>query len=128
MTKFTSLWALLALLAAASPIETSALAKDASRPAARSPPDRVFQKIKKEFQQRVHNKKPAERIAALKLLLDFPTGDAADLVYVTLLDDKSHEVRDAAIEFLAAWRERNDVAAKLLQRMTNATRKDGMDI
>jgi hypothetical protein len=104
-------------------------AKDGARPGpAKSPPDRVFQKIKKEFQQRVHNKKPAERIAALKLLLDFPTGDAADLVYVTLLDDKSHEVRDAAIEFLAAWRERNDVAAKLLQRMTNATRKDGMDI
>src|SRR5579864_2432476 len=128
MTRNTSLWAVLALLAAASPIETSALAKDAGRPTAKAPPDRAFQKAKKEYQQRAHGKKPAERVAALKLLEDFPTGDAADLVYVTLLDDKSDDVRRAAVAFLAAMRDREDAVAKLLQRMTNTTRKDGMDL
>jgi hypothetical protein len=90
--------------------------------------DKAFLKLKKEYQQKIHNKKPTERIAALKLLSDFPTADSADLVYVTLLDDKADEVRQAAIKLLAFWRGREDVAAKLLQRMTTTTRKDGMDI
>ncbi len=104
-------------------------AKEPARPAAaKAPPDKAFQKAKRDYQQRAHSKKPAERVAALKLLEDFATGDAAELVYVTLLDDKSDEVRHAAIAILAAWRDRDDVTAKLLQRMATATRKDGMDI
>jgi len=129
MTRITTLWAVLGVLAATSLIETNgALAKDAVRPAAKTPPDRAFQKAKKEFQLRSHGKKPAERVAALKILEDFPTGDAADLVYVTLLDDRSSDVRQAAVAFLAALRDREDVVARLLQRMTNTTRKGGMDI
>jgi hypothetical protein len=96
--------------------------------AAKTAGDKAFQKVKREFQQKIRNKKPAERIAALKLLEEFPTGDAADLVYVSLLDDHAAEVRDAAIEFLKGWRDREDVAARLIQRMTAATRKDPMDI
>ena len=110
-------------------------AKDADRPtaaktgtAAKSGNDRAFKAAKKEYQQRIHNKKPSERIAALKLLAEFPTGESADLVYVTLLDDKSDDVRSAAINFLAALRDRTEVTEKLLQRMTASSRKGGMDI
>lgn len=103
-------------------------AKDASRTAARAAPDKAFLKAKKEFQHQAHNKKPAERRAALKLLDEFPTADAADLIYVTLLDDPDREVRDAAIAFLAGLRDRGDVADRLLKRMSNAARKDGMDL
>src|SRR5436190_16834797 len=106
-----------------------AQAKDGSRStAAKSGTDKAFLAAKKEFQKRIHNKKSDERIAALKLLADFPTGEAADLVYVSLLDDRAVEVRDAAVDYLAAWRDRSDVNEKLLQRMTNSSRKDGMDI
>lgn len=90
--------------------------------------DRAFQKAKKEFQTRTHQKIPADRIAALKLLDDFPTPDAADLVYVTLLDDKSAEVREAAVEFIGALREKREVTDKVLARMKSSSRKDGMDI
>jgi hypothetical protein len=104
-------------------------AKEPARPSAtKTPPDKAFQKAKREYQQRAHGKKPAERVAALKLLEDFATGDAAELVYVTLLDDKSDEVRQAAIACLAAWRDLDEVTGKLLQRMASSTRKDGMDI
>src|SRR6516225_447684 len=65
--------------------------------AAKTAGDKAFQKVKREFQQKIRNKKPAERIAALRLLDDYPTGDAADLIYVTLLDDHAEEVREAAI-------------------------------
>ncbi len=104
-------------------------AKDPAKPAAAKPAnDKVFQKVKKDYQQRIRNKRPTERIAALKLLSDFPSGESADLVYVTLLDDKEEEVRDAAVAFLKAWRDREDVAARLLKRMTAETRKEPMDI
>src|SRR5262249_30218091 len=89
--------------------------------------DKAFQKVKRDFQQKIR-KKPAERIAALKPLEDFPNGDAADLVYVTLLDDKSDDVRTAAVDFLMRWRDREGVAARILQRMTSNTRKDPMDL
>jgi hypothetical protein len=126
MRNLTRLSALLAIAAALSLPLTTARAKD--KPAARSANDRTFQKLKKDYQQKIHNKKPTERIAALKLLSDFPSGDSADLVYVTLLDDKADEVRQAAIKLLASWRGHEDVAARLLQRMTTTTRNDGMDI
>ncbi len=104
------------------------LAKEPARPVAKSNSDKAFKLAKKDFQQRVHNKKPADRAAALKLLSDFPTGESAELVYVTLLDDRAEEVRGAAIEFLAALRDRREVTDKLLQRMISSTRKDGMDV
>jgi hypothetical protein len=108
---------------------SGAAAKEPAKPAAgKAASDKAFQKVKREFQQKIRNKKPAERIAALKLLDEFPTGDAADLVYVTLLDDKSDEVRTAAVELLKAWRDREGVAARILQRMTTNTRKDPMDL
>ncbi|HLJ11174.1 MAG TPA: VWA domain-containing protein, partial [Planctomycetaceae bacterium] len=69
-----------------------------------------------------------ERVNALKLLENFPTADAADLVYVTLLDDRADEVRHAAVGFLTSLRDRNDVTDKVLQRLTSSTRKDKMDI
>ena len=107
----------------------NARAKDASRAsAARTGSDKAFLAAKKEYQRRIHNKKATERKAALALLADFPTGEAADLVYVSLLDDKTVEVRDAAVDFLAALRDRSEVTERLLQRMTNSSRKDGMDI
>ncbi len=102
--------------------------EDGDRAEVKAGTDKAFKAAKKDYQQRIHNKNPSDRIAALKLLADFPTGEAADLVYVTLLNDKAGEVRDAAIDFLAALRDRNDVTEKLLSRMTNTTRKDGMDI
>jgi hypothetical protein len=105
-----------------------ARAKEPARSATSSSSDKAFRLAKKDFQQRVHNKKPAERAASLKLLSDFPTGESAELVYVTLLDDRAEEVRAAAIEFLAALRDRSEVTDKLLLRMTSATRKDGMDV
>src|SRR5262245_27855799 len=81
----------------------------APKSAAKAPLDKAFQKAKKEYQLKARQKKPADRIAALKLLEDFPTGDAADLVYVTLLDDKTDDVRRAAVEFIAALRDDSDV-------------------
>ena len=119
---------LLALLMAALVPSSRVDAKEPAKPAGKVPVDKAFQKVKREFQQKVHHKKPAERIAALKLLEDYPTGDAADLVYVSLLDDHDEVVREAAIDFLKGWRDREDVAARLLARMTAATRKDPMDI
>ena len=84
-----------------------AQAKDGSRSAAaktgtaaKAGTDKAFKAAKKEYQQRIHNKKASERKAALKLLADFPTGEAADLVYVTLLDDTAADVRDAAVDQL----------------------------
>lgn len=106
--------------------KTGTMQKSATAP--KSGSDRAFLAAKKDFQKRIHNKKAHERIAALKLLADFPTADAADLVYVSLLDDREVEVRDAAVDFLAALRDRSDVTDKLLSRMTNTTRKDGMDL
>ena len=95
---------------------------------AKAPPDRAFAKVKKDFQQKIHAKKPADRIAALKLLEDSPSGEAAELLYVTLLDDKAGEVRQAAVALLAAWRDKSEVTDKLLARMNTASRKSGMDI
>ncbi|MGE5195013.1 MAG: VWA domain-containing protein [Deltaproteobacteria bacterium] len=37
-------------------------------------------------------------------------------------------MREAAVEFLRGWRDREEVAARLLARMTAATRKEPMDI
>jgi hypothetical protein len=120
---------LIGSLAVSFVICASATAKEPARtPAVKAQPDKAFQKAKREYQQRARGKKPAERIAALKLLEEFPTGEAAELVYVTLLDDKTDEVRRAAIAFLAAWRDRDEVTGKLLQRMSASTQKDGMDI
>jgi hypothetical protein len=103
-------------------------AKDATPPdAGKGAPEKAFHKVKNEYQQHAHNRKPAERIAALKLLEDFPSAEAADLIYITLLGDHSDEVRQAAVSLLASWRDRGDVSAQLLQHMTASTRKDGMD-
>ena len=98
------------------------------KPAAKGAPDRAFAKVKKEFQLKIKTKKPTDRIAALRLLEDSPSGDAAELLYVTLLDDKASEVRQAAVALLAAWRDKNDVTDKLLTRMNTASRKSGMDV
>lgn len=100
----------------------------ARQPTAKAATDKAFRAAKKEYQARIHNKKPAERVAALKLLSDFQTGESADLIYVTLLDDRADEVRQAAIDLLASWRDQTEVTDRLLQRMTTATRKEGMDI
>jgi hypothetical protein len=100
----------------------------ARQPTSKAVTDKAFRAAKKEFQARIHNKKPAERIAALKLLSEFPTGESADLIYVTLLDDRTDEVRQVVIDLLASWRDQSDVTDRLLQRMTTTTRKDGMDI
>jgi hypothetical protein len=105
-----------------------AYAKDPARPAAKAGSDKSFKAVKKEFQQKVHSKRPADRAAALKLLADFPTGESADLVYTTLLGDQTEEVRGAAIEFLGKLRDRSEVTDKLVPRMTTASRKDGMDV
>jgi len=129
MPNFKTLLIISAVLAAAGLATSEIGAKDGSRPAtAKAPPDPAFAKVKKDFQQKIHAKKPADRIAALKLLEDFPTGDAAELLYVTLLDDKSSDVRQAAVALLAAWRDRSEVTDKLLARMNSASRKSGMDI
>ena len=113
---------------AGQPWKPAAKEPHAKAPAAKAAPDRGFAKVKKEFQQKIHTKKPADRIAALKLLEDFPTGDAAELLYVTLLDDKASEVRQAAIALLVSWRDNSDVTDKLLFRMNSASRKSGLDI
>jgi uncharacterized protein YegL len=129
LSRFHTLSILIVVLAANALPGFGADGKKADKSSApRSASDKAFQKVKREFHQKIRNKKPAERIAALRLLQDFPTGDAADLVYVTLLDDKSDEVRTAAVEFLKGWRDREEVAARILQRMTNNTRKDPMDL
>ncbi|MBI3865137.1 MAG: VWA domain-containing protein [Planctomycetia bacterium] len=120
----TALWTLLGTIGTATP----ALSKEPARPAAKAPTDKAFKLAKKDFQQKVHAKKSADRAAALRLLADFPIPDSADLVYVTLLDDRAEEVRRPAIEFLYSLRDRSDVTDKLLQRMTATTRKDGMDV
>lgn len=92
------------------------------------PPDKAFQKAKKDYQLKARSKKPADRIAALKLLADFPNGEAAEVVYVTLLDDKIDEVREAAVKSLTAICDSSEVTESLLKRMTNSTLKGGMDI
>src|SRR5262245_30820985 len=102
--------------------------KDTRAPAAKSGTDRGFAKVKKEFQQRIRNKNSSERAGALKLLEDRPTPDAADLVCVTLLDDRDAAVRQAAVEFLAELRDKPEVADKLLRRLTTHTQKEGMDV
>jgi hypothetical protein len=119
---------LLGLLGSATSEIVAKDAKEGTKPAAKAPPDKAFAKVKKEFQQKIRTKKPADRIAALKLFEEFPTGDAAELLYVTLLDDKSPEVRQATVQYLAAWRDRGEVTEKLLGRMTTASRKSGMDL
>jgi len=95
--------------------------------AAPGPPDKAFQKVKREFQHQVRNRQPAGRLAALKLLENFPTAEAAELIYVTLLDDRDDDVRQAAGSLLVSWRERDEVSNRLLARMTTATRQYGMD-
>src|SRR6185369_13936281 len=114
------------------PIAIRVHAADPVRPAAKSnsdkASDKAFKAVKKDFQQKAHSRKPADRAGALKLLADFPTGESAELVYVTLLDDSAAEVRKAAIEYLAAQRDNREVTDKLVQRMTTATRKGGLDV
>lgn len=95
-------------------------------PSAKAAPDKTFQKVAAKFRQRSHSAKPADRIASLALLADYPGAEAASLVYDTLLANNADDVRQAAVEFLIGWRDRNDVADKLLSRMSSATRKDGM--
>jgi uncharacterized protein YegL len=116
------------LFTAVSPVR----AADPTRPAAKSSTDKAadkaFKTVKKEFQQRAHSRKPADRAGALKLLADFPTGESAELVYVTLLDDSAVEVRKTSIDYLAALRDNREVTDKLVHRMTTATRKDGLDV
>jgi hypothetical protein len=88
--------------------------------------EKAQRKLAARFRQRSHSAKPAERIAALGLLDDLSGADAADLVYDTLLANKSAEVRQAAIAFLVARRDQDDVADLLLRRMSNANRKQGL--
>jgi len=104
-------------------------AQDAARPdSGNGTPDKAFQKVKREYQQKARNRKPAERIAALKLLEDFPTADAAELIYLTLIDDHADDVRQAAMSLLVSWRERDEVCDRLFTRMKTATRQNGMDL
>ncbi|MBS0260422.1 MAG: VWA domain-containing protein [Planctomycetes bacterium] len=106
----------------------SAVGQEPPKSSAKGQPERSFARVKRDFQQRIRTKKPSDRIAALKMLEDFPTGEAAELLYVTLLDDKSAEVRNATADFLAGWRERSEVTDKLLSRMNSASRKSGLDL
>lgn len=128
MPKFLCLCLTVAVLAPPGLALSQVRTKEGNRAAAKAAPDKAFPKAKRDFQQKVHTKKPTDRISALKLMEDFPTGDAADLIYVNLLDDKAEEVRQATVQFLAAWRDRSDVVEKLLSRMTSTSRKTGMDI
>lgn len=119
-----SLMGCLTCILVAAPVQSK---EPPARAATKGASDRAFKLAKKEFQQLARSKRPADRAAGLKLLADFPTGEAADLVYVTLLDDRDAGVRAAAIEFLTSLRDHSDAAEKLMQRMTSATRKDKMD-
>jgi uncharacterized protein YegL len=107
----------------------AAIAQEANRPdPANGPSDKAFQKAKREYQQKARNRKPVERLAALKLLEDFPTADAAELIYLTLIDDRADDVRQAAQSLLTSWCERDEVSDRLLTRMKAATRQNGMDL
>src|SRR5579872_250020 len=106
----------------------SAQARDKTSRTAKTPVDKAFAKTKKEFQQRIRNKNASDRAGALKLLEDYPTPDAADLVYVTLLDDRDAQVRQAAVEFLAGLRDKPEVVEKLFRRLTATTQKEGMGV
>lgn len=129
MPTLKCIWIAAIGLAAVGPAAPRLSAKDSVKtPAAKAAPDRAFAKVKKDFQQKIRTKKPADRIAALKLVEDSPSGDAAELLYVTLLDDKMSEVRQAAVALLAAWRDQSEVTDKLLLRMNTASRKSGMDV
>src|SRR6266850_1211251 len=93
----------------------AAIAQEANRPdPANGPSDKAFQKAKREYQQKARNRKPVERLAALKLLEDFPTADAAELIYLTLIDDRADDVQQAARSLLIAWCERDEVSDRLL--------------
>ena len=129
MSGSKNLWLFAMVLAAVGLAMCEVDAKEPARsPVAKAAPDRAFAKVKKDFQQKIRTKKPSDRIAALKLLEDFPSGDAAELLYVTLLDDKSDAVRQATVTFLTGWRDRNEVTDKLLSRMTSASTKSGLDV
>jgi hypothetical protein len=88
--------------------------------------EKAQKKLAARFRQRSHSAKPADRIAALGLLDDLPGADAADLVYDTLLANKSAEVRQASVDFLVARRDQDDVASLLLQRTSSTIRKQGL--
>jgi hypothetical protein len=129
MPRLNVLGLMIAVLASLSLAVRDTSAKEPAKPAAaKAAPDRAFAKIKRDFQQKIKTKKPTDRIAALKLLEDSPNGDAAELLYVTLLDDKSSEVRQAAVALLASWRDNTEVTDKLLLRMNSASRKSGLDV
>jgi hypothetical protein len=127
MPKLLCVWLCAALAFLICLTSVAVLAKEPAK-AVKAAPDKAFAKAKKDFQQKIRNKKSTDRIAALKLLEDFPTGEAADLVYVSLLDDRAPEVREAAVQFLAGLRDREEVTEKLLSRMNMASRKSGLDI
>ncbi|MFN0051704.1 MAG: VWA domain-containing protein [Planctomycetales bacterium] len=90
-------------------------------------PSPEFRTAKREFQQKFRAKQSADRVAALQALAAAPPREAAELVWQAALDDKSPEIRSAAIELLADWREDPEVVDLLLDLLTRATRKAGMN-
>jgi hypothetical protein len=119
---------ILAALTAIGLASGTAKGQDATGPdAANSSTDKAFQKAKREYQQKARNRKPAERLAALKLLEDFPTAESAELIYLTLIDDHADDVWQAAVSLLVSWRDRDEVSDRLFRRMKTTTRESGMD-
>lgn len=90
-------------------------------------PSPAFRQAKRDFQQKFRSRQPTVRAEAVRKLSTAPPAEVAELVWQTVLDDSASSVREAAIELLGGWREETEVSNHLLELLSRATRKSGMD-
>lgn len=92
----------------------------------RVPPTPEFRAAKRIFQQKIRSRKPADRVAAVKQLAEFPTVDAVDLILTAKIPDPSADVSKEIREVLAGFGSHAEIGQHLLDHLTRETRKSGM--
>lgn len=122
------LWVLffsIAAVAGASPL--SGADREKSKEGGHRSPSPEFRQAKRDFQQKFRSRQPTVRAEAVRKLAEAPHAEAAELIWQAVLDDQASIVREAAIELIGSWREESEVSHHLLELLSRATRKSGMD-
>lgn len=125
MSGSRGLWKVLIAIAVFAPVLNLPAAPDRKTPVKDQSPE--FRTAKRLFVQKSRSRQPSDRAAAVGELGKVPGRAAAELLWQSALNDDSVEVRQAAVELLAAWRDQPEVSQPLLDLLTKTTRKSGMD-
>lgn len=79
--------------------------------------DADFRAAKRELQQQMRSREPADRVAALERLTEFPIVDAVKLIVPLAFKNQTAEVREAALKTLFSFKDDPQVCEYLLQTL-----------